>query len=814
MVCPRRFGVYLVMYRNSLHWLCSLALLVVTATICSAQEKNDGPREQPLSFNADVRPLLSNHCFFCHGPDEENRQADLRLDVADEADLEGVLARIESTDEYEIMPPPEAHKPMAADQIAILKRWINEGGQYEKHWAFESLNPVEIPSVQAAQWNGNFIDQIVFDRLQQKEMQPSKIADRRTLLRRLSFDLTGLPPTREELQAFISDDSADAYEKQIDRLLGSNRYGEHMARYWLDLVRFADTNGLHHDHYRDMTPYRDWVIDAFNENLPFDDFTHWQIAGDLLENPTRQQLIASGFNRLHLIIDVGTALPEESFNRNVVDRVSAVGTAFMGLTLQCASCHDHKYDPISQHDFYQLYAFFNNVDVEPETGHRGGDDFRRGLQKPYINLTDEDQEHLLKSLDRWIDEANGELRWLEDAKPTDDRLIARADHQLELKSLRQQRSDLLRSIPAALVMKEREEVRPAHILIRGVYDQHGERVQRDTPAFLPPLESENQVKSRLDLARWLTDEQNPLTARVTVNRIWQQFFGVGLVKTSEDFGAQGETPRYQGLLDQLSIEFIKSGWDVKHLVRSIVTSQTYRQTSVAAESDFRTDPENRWLARGSRYRIDAEMVRDQILAVTGMLNDKMKGKSVKPPQPDGLWRLVTMPDSYPRIFQSDAGSEIFRRSVYTFWKRGLPPPQMTIFDAPSRESCIARRERTNTPLQALVLMNETEYFRITLNYAGKLISNNGDADEMLEKVYETITSRPLDDGPREQLRRGLRIFRKEYQQQPELAAEMAERYLNKSSVSKNNGVIDAVELSAWTMVIHSLLNLDATRTRE
>lgn len=831
-------------------WFASLTL------VADAGDSEGAPQsgvaevaDEPLSFNADVRPLLSNHCIFCHGPDPEHRQADLRLDIPGEADLEEVLARIESTDEYEIMPPPESHKELNEQQIAVLRRWIEEGGQYEAHWAFETPVAVDAPQVADPQWNKNVIDRLVLTKLQQKKMQPSAKAQRRTLLRRLTFDMTGLPPTREEMAQFLTDDSDNAYEKQVDRLLASDHYGEHVGRYWLDLVRFADTNGLHHDHYREMTPYRDWVIDAFNNNLPFDDFTHWQIAGDLLDQPTQPQLIASGFNRLHLIIDRGTALPEESFNRNVVDRVSAVGTAFMGLTLQCAACHDHKYDPITQRDFYSMYAFFNNIDAKPETGARSTDDFRRGLQAPYINLSTDQQDRQLAKLNREIQQLSQQLETLEDRQSKDRQSKDRESNDREsgkpspvksekpskgnknknknknnsvadspevvqlrqqLKTRRDQRTELLRLIPAAMVMKEREEVRRAHVLIRGVYDQFGDVVPRDTPGFLPPLESEGDVKTRLDLAHWLTDPKNPLTARVTVNRFWQQFFGVGLVKTSEDFGAQGEVPRYPQLLDQLAIDFVQSGWDVKRLVRQIVTSQTYQQSSVADSDAFRNDPENRWLARGSRYRMDAEMVRDQILAATGVLNPTMKGKSVKPPQPEGLWELVTMPHSYPRQYKPDEGADIYRRSVYTFWKRGLAPPQMTIFDAPSRESCIARRERTNTPLQALMLMNEPEYFRITVGYAADLLSKNGAPHQMMEQVFETITSQSLDDQTRQELQRGLSTFEDHYQRNPELADQMKAAYLAKE---KQSGV-DPVQLSSWTMLIHSLLNLDQTRTRE
>lgn len=839
----------LIKMRRMFRWF-SVLLFFMAVPICHANDADttqSDKSQRSLSFNADVRPVLSNHCFFCHGPDEENRQADLRLDIEGEADLDEVLVRIESTDEDEIMPPPESHKELTPQQIGVLKRWIEEGGQYEEHWSFVPLSKVDVPSVQPSRWNANAIDKIVFANLQKQSLTPSPPADRRTLLRRLSLDLTGLPPTREAISEFLADQTEAAYEKQVDRLLASDRYGEHLGRYWLDLVRFADTNGLHHDHYREMTPYRDWVIDAFNKNLPFDQFTHWQIAGDLFDDPTKEQLIASGFNRLHLIIDVGTALPEESFYRNVVDRVSSVGTAFMGLTLQCAACHDHKYDPITQRDFYQMYAFFNNIDAKPETGHRKSNDFHRGLQRPYIDLSNPQQQQQLKRINRSIKQLETKLKQLkktgaespenssaddspganDEGLPSDQVAQQITKQEEKLAALKRRQLKLLKSMPAALVMKERKEIRPAHILIRGVYDQPGEEVSRDTPGFLPPLESDNEVKTRLDLARWLTDPQNPLTARVAVNRFWQQLFGVGLVKTSEDFGAQGEVPRYQGLLDHLAVEFIESGWDVKRLIREIVMSQTYQQSSVADAQAFRNDPENRWLARGSRFRIDAEMVRDQILAATGLLNIQMKGKSVRPPQPEGLWKLVTMPSSNPRIFSADRGPDIYRRSVYTFWKRGLPPPQMTIFDAPSRESCIARRERTNTPLQALVLMNETEYFRITVNYVAKLLvgddgSTDGQeiqTDARLEQVYETITSKALDLAIRQELKRGLKLFRQQYRRQPELAAQMKQTYLARgdseaSTVAVDVDAVDAVELASWTMLVHSLLNLDETRTRE
>ncbi len=764
----------------------------------SRAEETDSAAAAP-SYNQDVRPILSNNCFHCHGADEESREADVRLDVSNGVDLEEMVARITSTDPEERMPPVDSNKQLSPEQIEILKRWIAVGAPYEEHWAFVPPQDHDIPTPQDKKWSDQPIDRFVLARLERKGLTPKAKADKRTLLRRVTFDLTGLPPTLDEIQAFVSDSSDSAYENLVDRLLAQPQYGEHMAKYWLDLVRFADTNGLHHDHYREMTPYRDWVIRAFNDNLGFDDFITYQVAGDLIDEPSIDQQIASGFNRLHLIIDIGTALPQESFTRNVVDRVSAVGTAFLGLTLQCAVCHDHKYDPITQQNFYQLYAFFNNFDGGPETGGRSGLDFKRGLQPPYLELPTPAQTEELQQLDHGIAELTAEIEAMK-AEPSDaDTLKALAD---KLAQQQAARDALVTAIPATLVMKERAEVRPTHILNRGVYDQPGDLVERNTPAFLPPMKEKEGPKTRLDLAEWLVEPSHPLTARVAVNRFWQQLFGVGLVKTSEDFGTQGEPPSHPQLLDHLTLQFVQSNWDVKSLMRSIVLSQTYQQSSQASHEEYVSDPSNRLLGRGSRFRLDAEMIRDQVLTVSGLLNPTMHGKSVKPPQPAGLWKIVAMPSSYPHVFQSDAGDQIYRRSVYTFWKRGLPPPQMTIFDAPSRESCIARRERTNTPLQALLLMNEEQYFAAAKHYAQALLQQTDLTDEeRIRHAYESVTSQVPSYATLSQLQNAREAFRQIYTDDPASAKAMLA------------GSEDA-ELAAWTMLVHSLINLDTTKTRE
>ena len=628
-----------------------------------------------------------------------------------------VWQRIITDDEDDVMPPADYHKkPLTVEEKSLIKRWIEEGAEYKEFWAFVPPAEPAVPIVYK-DWSNHPVDLFTLKKMTSKNLKPNPEANKRTLIRRLTFDLTGLPPTRDEIHTFINDKSEKAYEKLIDRLIAKPQYGEHMTKYWLDLVRYADTNGRHHDQYREVSSYRDWVIRAFNENLKYDDFIRYQIAGDLYEKPTEDQLIASGFNRLHLIIDRGTALPEESYTKNVIDRVTAVGTAFMGLTVQCAMCHDHKYDPISQKDFFALFAFFNNFDGMPETGGRKGFDFEQGLQKPYIFIGSAEDKAALQtvmneyeSVTKEKDSIRKKLRGKLDKQKKQDLQKASKTIEKKLNELKKQISIAKNKVSTALVMKEAETVRKSYILKRGEYDQLGDVVERNTPEFLPPLKKKNDLASRMDFANWLVDS-NPLTARVAVNRFWQQLFGTGLVKTSEDFGAQGEVPSHPELLDHLTVYFQNSGWDIKELMKYMVMSKTYRQSSVAKPTAFESDAENRLLSRGSRFRMDSEMIRDQILATSSLLSSTMYGKSVKPPQPAGIWKAVTLPNSYPRIFKADEGESIYRRSVYTFWKRGSAPPQMTILNAPDREACIARRERTNTPLQALLLMNEPEYFK-------------------------------------------------------------------------------------------------------
>ncbi|MEZ6119969.1 MAG: PSD1 and planctomycete cytochrome C domain-containing protein [Pirellulaceae bacterium] len=792
---------------------------------------------KPLRYNRDVLPILSDRCFHCHGPNEEDRQANLRLDMSDgnegayrnesglpaispgKPDESEVWLRLNTDDPDMAMPPADSHKePLSDEEKQIIRQWIEQGAQYESFWAFVSP---EMPDIAAP--NGSdtsAIDVLVHRQLREANLSPSPPADKRTLIRRVTFDLTGLPPSPAEIQNFLADDSPDAFEKVVDRLLESPHYGEHVARYWLDLVRFADTNGIHHDHYRDLSPYRDWVIRAFNQNLPYDDFVRYQLAGDLYESPTTDQLIASGFHRLHLIIDRGTMLPEESFTRNVLDRVTSVGTAFMGLTMQCAVCHDHKYDPITMQDFYSLSAFFNNIDADPETGGRSGTDFVRGLQPPYINLASAEQETKLAEFDATLEQLDQEIQTtkakLQEAQSqensSDEQKAPLQDALKQLEQNRQSqakaRDDYLTEIPAAMIMKERTEIRPAHVLIRGAYDNPGKEVSRNSPGFLPAMKSTGDTKNRLDLANWFVDPQHPLTARVAVNRFWQQLFGVGIVRTSEDFGAQGEWPSHPELLDYLAVRFQESGWDVKELFKEIVMSATYQQSSFASPEQFKRDPQNRLLARGSRFRMDSEMIRDQILATSGLLNTSLFGKSVKPPQPDGLWKAVSMPSSYPKEFQADTGEKIYRRSVYTFWKRGMPPPQMTILNAPSREECIARRERTNTPLQALLLLNEAEYLKAARQLAARVLAeSDSSAAEYVDALYEIITSQQASESQRQAFVQLQADLAATYAQNPDLAQQLCPDQATPREMNRS-------EWAAWTMVASAIYNLDVTKTRQ
>ena len=807
------------MNTSEIHRRISIVITAAFLACLVAEARADG-----VSFNRDIRPILSDRCFACHGPAAKDRKAKLRLDVADgphgayrthdeitsikpgSLDDSELWYRITTDDEEDLMPPKKAHKKaLTKKEQQLFKQWIESGARYERFWAFELPKKPAKPKVKNTAWSQQPIDLQVLKKLESAGLSPSTEADRRTLIRRVTFELTGLPPTRDEIRAFLEDTSDKAWEKLIDRLLARPQYGEHMSRYWLDLVRFADTNGMHKDFYRNNIAYRDWVIRAFNENLGYDDFVRYQLAGDLYPNATVDQQVASGFNRLHLIIDRGTALPEESFTKNVFDRVTAVGTTFMGMTVHCAMCHEHKYDPLTMKDFYSLFAFFNNIDATPETVRAPPN----GLQPPFISLAAPQQQLKLDSLNRQLAEAEKKVQLAKKAVAKEKNAAKKKQLTKTLKALegkrnaaKKQRDAFDRTVPRAMVMKDRKEVRPTFILNRGQYDNPGEKVERDAPAFLHPLKKKGKVATRMDLAEWFVDRQNPLTARVAVNRFWQQFFGVGLVKTSEDIGAQGDVPSHPELLDHLTVSFVDSGWDIKALVKQIVMSKTYRQSSLTTPERIKADPENRLLARGSRFRMDAEMIRDQILATSGLLSLTMYGRSVKPPQPDGLWKAVTMTGER---FRPDTGDAIYRRSMYTFWKRAMPPPQMTILNAPNRDACIARRERTNTPSQALLLLNESEYMKAARQLAQNVIKQND--NHRIDFAWEIVTSKLPDTKERAIIAKLLTELKAKYRENPALVDQLCEGLSIASADQK-------FELAAWTIVGNVLYNLDITRTRE
>ena len=795
--------------------------------------------ENKIVFNRDIRPILSNKCFVCHGPNAKDIKADLRLDTpggkfgaltprddyqiikAGSLEESELWYRISTDDVDERMPPEVSHKtPLTPEQLALFKQWIIEGGGYQDFWAFVGPVRSKPADIKDESWRQNPIDHIVMASFEKQGLEPKEPADQRTLIRRVTFDLTGLPPTLDEIHEFLNDKSPGAYPRLVDRLLEQTSYGEHMARYWADLVRLSDSNGMHKDFHREFFAYRDWLIRSFNGNMPFDEFIKYQLAGDLYKDPSRDQLVASGFNRLHLIIDKGTALPEESLHKNVVDRVRAFGTTFLGLTVHCAQCHDHKYDPITQKDYYQFYAFFNNFGGNAETG--GGP--TRGLQPPFINLTTPAQDKQIDENESKIQAVEAQLskhkkEWAkqveeskkaeaaQDSEKTNAPKVAKykADPSLtkKLNALKKEHKSYMATIPGAMHMSERAEVRVATILIGGAYDAPGVPVERNTPGFLLPMKKKAKLASRMDLAQWLADPSHPLTARVAVNRIWQQLFGVGIVKTSEDLGAQGQWPSHPQLLDELAIQFVASGWNVKGLIRQIVLSRTYQQSSDAKADEFINDPENRLLARGSRYRMDAELIRDQILLVSGQLNRQMYGKSVKPPQPPGLWKMVSM---IGEVYKADPGDQIYRRSLYTYWKRGMPPPQMTIMNAPFRDACVTRRERTNTPLQALLMMNEQEYFKAAKACAKLTLMATDDTAQGLSLTYEKITSHLPDAKRLKLLEETLQSFIDLYQND-KLLTEQLTPELQESEFS------DRVKVAAWTMLTHSLLNLELSKVR-
>ncbi|WP_316792160.1 PSD1 and planctomycete cytochrome C domain-containing protein [Pedobacter frigoris] len=710
------------MHRKLFCLSLGLAAIVYAIQACNSSSKTAVSEEKlpdSISYNFHVRPILSDKCFICHGPDANKREADLRLDIAEEAykalkehpsahaivpfkpNASEVFLRISSQDSAVMMPPKSSNLKLTANEISIIEKWIKQGGKYEKHWAFIPPKKPELPKVEHSAWVKNEIDYFILNKLEQKGLEPNEEADKERLLKRASLDITGLPPDLQMMDRFMADKSSNAYGKMLESLLQSKAYGEKMALHWLDVARYADSHGYQDDNYRSQWPWRDWVIHAFNENMPYNQFISWQLAGDLMPNATKEQLLATGFNRNHKITEEGGVIDEEYRVEYVTDRTNTFGKALIGVTLECAHCHDHKYDPFSQKEYYQVFAFFNNVkEVGLESSVGGPETYAK---KPLMEISNKDVKEILKFVNK---QDTGKL--------------------------------------IVSVMGDADTLRKTYILNRGVYDSHGTEVEAGTPKSILSF-ADGYPKNRLGLTQWLFNKQNPLTARVFVNQVWQEFFGRGIVKTSGDFGMQGELPSHPELLDWLAVDFMEHGWNIKRLVKQIVSSATYRQSAVISKEKLKTDPENVLLARAPRYRIPAEMVRDVVMASSGLLVKTIGGPSVKPYQPAGLWESATSGRGILASYKQDHKESLYRRGMYTFIKRTVPPPAMGIFDASNRDQCEVKRLKTNTPLQALVMMNDPSVLEASRVLAARLLGGNGTVEEKVTKAFRLIVCRKPTD---------------------------------------------------------------------
>jgi hypothetical protein len=846
---------------TSISQSCSL-LLCLSFAATPALRADDA-----LNFNRDIRPILSENCLACHGQDAKERKAGLRLDeravaiesgavVPRDVAASPLVKRIFSDDPDELMPPPDSNRQLSTAQKELLKRWVAEGAEYARHWAFiVPVRPVE-PSVAQESWARNPIDRFVLGKLEEEGLKPSPEADRATLIKRLSIDLTGLPPTPEEVDAFLSDPSENAYERLVDRLLDSEHYGERMAIAWLDAARYADSNGFQQDGDHWQWIWRDWLIDALNRDLPFDEFTTWQLAGDLLPEASTEQKIASAFNRNHLLNGEGGAIPEEQRFVNLFDRIDTTATTWLGLTMACAQCHDHKYDPITQRDYYSLLDGFNRV---PESGRPKYFSGRIRLAPPFIKLPTEENKKRIAEWEARIEEAEIPAKAAADAafegwrsglfadgKPDDAKELSEAllailekpegerteaektkiepelrkifDEKVRpeiaskisaLRTLDELRGQLNGyrndQLPRLMIMSD-EKPRDTHILSRGEYLKPLEKVSFSTPAFLPPL-PEGAPTNRLGFARWLMAPEQPLTARVQVNRMWQHFFGAGIVKTAEDFGVQSEYPVHGELLDWLAVEFRERDWGVKSMHRLIVSSATYRQSSRFTEELRRRDPENRLYARASRFRMPAMILRDWALGASGLLNVKIGGQPVYPYQPASIWDGLAITKERDFTYPMSAGEDLYRRSVYTFWRRTVSPANM--FDAAKRQTCSVRINRTNTPLHALTTLNDPTWVEAARVLAEKSLKNAQGLDARLSHAFLRVLCRPPRDRDMDILRRAFRTQLSFFEMDEESA-----RALLGVGASTRDESLNAGEHAALTAVCLAILNFDEALTRE
>nr|WP_235125248.1 PSD1 and planctomycete cytochrome C domain-containing protein [Dyadobacter sp. CY347] len=754
--------------------------------VVSCFQKNNtlqkGAGAGQVSYNFDIRPILSDKCYACHGPDANKREAGLRLDVAENAyaklkDGKGVAIfpgkpeqsevykRITSVDPAYQMPTPESHLGLLNEtEIGLVRKWIEQGAKYEKHWAFTAPVLPALPQVSDKEWPKNEIDYFVFQKMEAAGLAPNDEADKSHLLKRVSLDLTGLPPSLDLQKRFAADASENAYDKVVDELLKQKAYGEKMAIYWLDVARYADSYGYQDDEVRTQWPWRDWLISAFNKNMRYDQFLTWQIAGDMLPNASKEQILATAFFRNHKYTEEGGVIPEEYRIEYNIDKIKTYSTGVLGLTVECAQCHDHKYDPISQEDYYRLFAFFNN---SKELGFEGDISQTKTAKNPILRISDEEAKSLLT-------------------------FINRPDTSLLMVS----------------VMGDRDTLRPTHILNRGVYDAPGRVVTASGLPAVMKFDTNGLPQNRLGLAKWTTSRSNPLTARVFVNQVWQEFIGRGIVKSTGDFGMQGDLPTNPALLDWLAVDFMDHGWDIKRLVKQIVTSATYRQSAKITEQKLKADPDNIYLSRGPRYRLPAELVRDMVLSTSGLLVSKVGGPSVKPYQPKGLWEAATSGRGTLKTYQQDKNEALYRRGMYTFIKLTVPPPSMIIFDASNRDHCEIKRSKTNTPLQALVMLNDPTVLEASRVLAEKLTAQSTNIETNIKESFQRIVCRQPTD-------KEIKLLTEYYNSEASMFAKdkkHAFKVLNVGEYPRNEKV-NEVQAAALMRVINTLYNMEETITK-
>jgi hypothetical protein len=781
-----------------------LILPLISGIVCA---------ETKVDFAREVLPVLSNKCFVCHGPDSKKKDV-LRLDSREGAtrDLGGyraidadspeeseILARLHDGDDP--MPPKKAEKKLTKKEREILSLWVKQGGEYAKHWAF--VKPVR------SEAKGSAIDYFVEKKLKSIGKSFAPEAEQAVLARRVALTLTGLPPEPSNLSNFLKDKRGDAYERFVDELLASPRFGEHQARYWLDAVRYGDTHGLHLDNKRGIYPYRDWVVRSFNDNLPLDDFLVWQLAGDLLPEPTLAQRVATGFVRMNPSTAEGGAIPAEFQAKNNFDRVENLGTSLLGLSLVCARCHTHKYDPVTQTEYYRLIAFFNSTTEASMDGNKY--EYVPNVRAPSDQTAWKEWEELKKKrtdllteADKAEAEAHGQ--WAKASEQERFKLLANPEPKAL--DLQRRATETAKSLAAAekkftttLVAKELAKPRVTKLLERGEYHLPvGEPLQPGVPAVLGSL-PKDAPRNRLGLARWLVSSDNPLVARVLVNRIWQRVFGSGLVRTPADFGLQGEQSTHPELLDWLAVDLQDDGWNLKKMLRLLVTSRTFKQNS--GQRPDLVDPENRSFGRGPSYRLDAEVLRDVSLWSSSLLDPSMGGEGVKPYQPPGMWKELMHPGSNTKNYVADKGPRLYRRSLYVYWKRTSPHPMMTLFDAPSRETACVRRSRTNTPLQSLALFNEPQRVEAARKLAERLLREADNDDARFDLLFTLIASRQPKDIERSACSKLLHAQRTRY-----VAKEGEAQALLAIGNAPLDGKLKPVEVAAWTQVAGTVLASD------